>query len=237
MISIIILAAGCGRRLGINKPKCLIEIGGRTLLSRMLGQIYDWYHFSEVIVVTGFQHEMLEDALFRQGAPPYNLKTIFNPNFDTMGTKESLYWGLTKASGDEVIILESDIIFTNLHLAAVLHEKDSVVVASPMNALDDKVYVYTNEKGIINRMSKEGIVPTTRNRFVGEFVGITRVRKTNRLVKLCSSSFDCQDYESVLVKMKLRPQVTDHRWQEIDTPEHLAYAKECEGIMRWNIDI
>ena len=32
----IILAAGVGRRLRAAGPKCLIEIGGRTLLARML---------------------------------------------------------------------------------------------------------------------------------------------------------------------------------------------------------
>ena len=71
-MKIIILAAGKGTRLGKlnnNKPKCLLKIGGSSLIERNI------YLFNkanlEPIIVTGFKKEKLNFL---------NVTTVFNIN-------------------------------------------------------------------------------------------------------------------------------------------------------------
>jgi choline kinase len=69
------LAAGRGRRLGIDGPKCLLRIGGRTLLERHL-DCMGRAGIDALTIVTGFGREALESALEeilqrrREGAEP-----------------------------------------------------------------------------------------------------------------------------------------------------------------------
>ncbi|MDG4128831.1 NTP transferase domain-containing protein [Pseudomonas aeruginosa] len=51
-----ISAAGIGSRLGLNKPKCLVEVGGKTLLAQHLERLAE---IPNVWVVVGFQEELV----------------------------------------------------------------------------------------------------------------------------------------------------------------------------------
>ena len=64
----IILSAGQGSRLGhltADRPKCLIEFAGRTLLDRQLDTL-DANGIDQAVVVTGFHDDLVEAAI----APP-----------------------------------------------------------------------------------------------------------------------------------------------------------------------
>jgi choline kinase len=54
----ILLAAGSGRRLRRPLPKCLVDIGGMTLLSRALQALAD-VEVTEAWVVVGYRHELI----------------------------------------------------------------------------------------------------------------------------------------------------------------------------------
>ena len=57
----VILAAGVGKRLWPvtqHKPKCLIEIGGQTLLSRYL-EVLASVKIRDVTIVVGYKQEMI----------------------------------------------------------------------------------------------------------------------------------------------------------------------------------
>ena len=61
----IILSAGQGSRLGHmvdEKPKCLIDFNGRTLLDRQLDTL-EANGVHEAVVVTGFHDDLVEEAL------------------------------------------------------------------------------------------------------------------------------------------------------------------------------
>ena len=63
----IILSAGQGSRLGHlvdDRPKCLIEFSGRTLLDRQLDTL-EANGVHEVVVVTGFHDELVNQAIAR----------------------------------------------------------------------------------------------------------------------------------------------------------------------------
>ena len=76
----VILAAGMAKRLRPltdTKPKCLLEVGGRTLLERTVAAMRQ-AGISEFVVVTGYRAGMIRDFLSpvpplpRTPAPPYS---------------------------------------------------------------------------------------------------------------------------------------------------------------------
>ena len=61
----IIFAAGVGRRLQAvtqGKPKCLVEIGGRTLLSRHV-ECLNRLGVSHIVLVVGFAQDAIREAM------------------------------------------------------------------------------------------------------------------------------------------------------------------------------
>ena len=61
----IILAAGVGKRLWSltqHRPKCLIELGGRTLLARYLDALA-WVGIRQAVVVVGYKQDMIRSAV------------------------------------------------------------------------------------------------------------------------------------------------------------------------------
>ena len=68
----IILSAGQGSRLGHladDRPKCLIDFNGRTLLDRQLDTLAA-NGVDEAVVVTGFHDELIEPAIAARAAGP-----------------------------------------------------------------------------------------------------------------------------------------------------------------------
>jgi L-glutamine-phosphate cytidylyltransferase len=100
----IILSAGQGSRLGHlvdDRPKCLIDFNGRSLLDRQLDTL-EANGVHEAVVVTGFHDELVQQAIAaRSGGPA--VRTIFNPFFKVADNTGSLYMAREELSGDCVV--------------------------------------------------------------------------------------------------------------------------------------
>lgn len=97
----IILAAGQGSRLGhltAERPKCLIDFGGRTLLDWQLDTLAA-NGIREAVVVTGFRDDQIEAALARRSGAP-RVRTIYNPFYKVADNLGSLYIAREELSGD-----------------------------------------------------------------------------------------------------------------------------------------
>jgi choline kinase len=75
----ILLAAGRGRRLESDAPKCLLSIEGKTLLERHVACLIE-SGISELALVVGYKREMIDAALARL-APPLPVSIIENESF------------------------------------------------------------------------------------------------------------------------------------------------------------
>jgi choline kinase len=97
----IILSAGQGSRLGHmvdDKPKCLIDFNGRSLLDRQLDTL-EANGVREAVVVTGFHDELVQTAIAaRSGGPA--VRTVFNPFYKVADNTGSLFMAREELSGD-----------------------------------------------------------------------------------------------------------------------------------------
>lgn len=82
---IIIAAAGLGSRLGHGKPKALIEVGGRTVIERMLTDCLS--DEKDIRVVVGFQEQEVIDHV-RSIRP--DVIFVRNPDFRDGAARRSL---------------------------------------------------------------------------------------------------------------------------------------------------
>jgi choline kinase len=97
----IILSAGQGSRLGHlvdDRPKCLIDFNGRTLLDRQLDTL-EANGVHEAVVVTGFHDELVEQAIARRSGGP-RVRTVFNPFYKVADNTGSLFMARGELTGD-----------------------------------------------------------------------------------------------------------------------------------------
>jgi choline kinase len=109
----IILSAGQGSRLGHlvdNRPKCLIDFNGRTLLDRQLDTL-EANGVHEAVVVTGFHDELVNEAIARRSGGP-KVRTIFNPFYKVADNTGSLFMAREELSGD-CLVWNGDTLVSN----------------------------------------------------------------------------------------------------------------------------
>ena len=97
----IILSAGQGSRLGHlvdERPKCLIDFNGRSLLDRQLDTL-DANGVREAVVVTGFHDAQVGEAIARRNGGP-RVRTIFNPFYKVADNTGSLFMAREELGGD-----------------------------------------------------------------------------------------------------------------------------------------
>jgi choline kinase len=108
-VTAIILAAGVGKRLlGLSggRPKCLIEIGGKSLIRRLLEGLAD-AGVEEAVVVTGFGEEALRAAV-GAGRDGIRVRWVSNPRYRE-GAILSL-WSARAALDGPVLIMDADVL-------------------------------------------------------------------------------------------------------------------------------
>ena len=116
----IILSAGQGSRLGHlvdNRPKCLIDFNGRSLLDRQLDALAA-NGVSEAVVVTGFHDDLVEAAIARRSGAP-SVRTIYNPFYKVADNLGSLYIARHELSGD-CLVWNGDTLVSDVLMARVL---------------------------------------------------------------------------------------------------------------------
>jgi len=105
----IVLAAGVGKRLAETyggMPKCLVEVGGRSMLDRLLdGLTVAGVH--RVVIVTGFGAEQVRDRP-ASGAHDVELHYVFNPRFRE-GAVLSL-WSAREFLDGPVLVMDADVV-------------------------------------------------------------------------------------------------------------------------------
>ena len=154
----IILSAGQGSRLGHltdDKPKCLIEFGGRSLLDRQLDALAA-NGIDEAVVVTGFRDDQIEAVLERRSGGP-RVRTVFNPFFKVADNLGSLFIARDELAGD-CLVWNGDTLVSDALMARVIGNagQDGICVTIDRKESydDDDMKVITDEGGRLRAIGK-----------------------------------------------------------------------------------
>ena len=106
----VILAAGVGKRLRhviADRPKCLIELGERTLLSRYLESLAT-LAITQVVMIVGYQQELIRRAVKTERFPG-EVHFEVNDAYER-GSIGSL-WAGRRELNDDVVIMDADVLY------------------------------------------------------------------------------------------------------------------------------
>ena len=229
----VILAAGVGRRLHTltqHHPKCLIPIGGKTLLVRYL-EALKHVGVSQVTIVVGYKQELIREAVASwTGSMPVNF--LVNEDYER-GSIVSL-WVARPALDDDTVIMDADVLF---HPSIL----ERLVGSSHPNVLlmDDTVVQETEEcmvvvrEGRVIALSKQ--MPETYDE-AGEGVGFLRLSRQDapNLLKSVeqriSQGLLDMEYEDALRDFFQATPVGVEKigglpWIEIDFPDDVVHAQ------------
>lgn len=112
--SAVIAAAGMGSRLGLGIPKCMLEVNGRTLLSRQIDILER--HVEHIHVVVGYREEMILEHCSRHHR---KVVLVRNRDFRTTNTAYSYKLGAAALPG-KVLYIDGDIIVDETSLVNFL---------------------------------------------------------------------------------------------------------------------
>jgi choline kinase len=121
-ITAIILAAGLGSRLEENTEsscKCLVEVAGTSMLSRILEQLSE-QSINKVIIAIGYLGHLIEEHV-KQHFSHLQIEFVTNADYATTGSIASLSLALQKAEDSKrVLLIEGDVVLKDHALAAML---------------------------------------------------------------------------------------------------------------------
>jgi len=148
----IILAAGMGKRLkGLTADvtKCMVKVNGVTLIERMLTQL-DRLALSRIVMVVGYEAEKLITYLNTLDvATP--IEYVENPIYDTTNNIYSLYLAREQMREQDTLLLESDLIFDDRVLDALLDDQyPSLALVAQYESWMDGSVVTLREDDVID---------------------------------------------------------------------------------------
>lgn len=229
----IILAAGVGIRLWQltqHRPKCLIEIGGQTLLHRYL-TVLARLGVGRADIVVGYKQDMIREAVASDGC---GVKVGFLVNEQFHRGSISSLWIARTALDDDVIVMDADVLFHREILRRL--------VESPhKNALlMDETVAQTGEECMVI-VAGDRVIALTKNPpaqydYAGEGVGFLKVRQadTPQVVASLRAYVDKgawdMEYEDALLPFFRQVRVGHEKigglpWTEIDFVEDVRKAE------------
>lgn len=233
----VILAAGIASRLRPltnTVPKCLLEVGNRCLLQRTFdGLLENGIH--EFVVVTGYRHKQIEDFLNAR-YPGERITFIYNEVYASTNNIYSLWLTRGEADGQEILLLDSDILFDPRIIARVLASGEKNALALNDHPLgEEEIKVIVDVEGKVREISKVCSVADA----VGESVGIEKMSSayTRALFEELEQMITVEGLDNVFYERafeRLIPKghtfgvidTTDLFSVELDTVEDFRRAKE-----------
>jgi len=161
-MKVFILAAGVGSRLvrvAQNRPKCLLKMGGKTLISRMI-DLYLARGIEDITVVTGYKAELVRKEVAGRA------RTIHNPFYHVTNSIASLWFARDLLDGD-AIVTNGDLFFEEALLDEILADPRDRVMLCDSTRIEDADYRFKLDGDRIIRFGKDLPVADTDCEYVG----------------------------------------------------------------------
>ena len=235
----IILAAGVGKRLWDitqHRPKCLIEIGGRSLLHRYLESLAA-VGIRRADIVVGYKQEMIRAAVAAESCG-VGVTFLVNEEFHR-GSISSL-WIARSVFDDDTIVMDADVLFHREILGRLVSSpfENALLMDETVKQTGEECMVVVAEGRVIALTKK---MPDHYD-YAGEGVGFLRVRHadTPRVVSSLRGYIEKNmwhmEYEDALFEYFHDVRVGHEKigglpWTEIDFVEDIKKA-ELEVLPR-----
>jgi choline kinase len=173
-LTAVILAAGSGTRLRpltLETPKCLLDVGGRTILARQLDRVHA-AGIRRAVVVTGYLADRVEEHL-RLVPPPIPVTLAPNPAFATTGNCISVLAARTHVETAGIVLCDGDVVLSGDALARLVASSAStaLLVDAETALADEEMKVRLDTGGLVREISKE-IAPA---KAAGESIGVQKI--------------------------------------------------------------
>ena len=225
----IIMAAGIGKRLhalNINKPKCLITIGSKTLIRRSVDLLLS-KGISDITVIVGYKSDLIRNELNNDVA------YYENPDFQTNNSIKSLWYAKDLLEGN-VLLLNGDLYYEQGILDYAINQTNPVVMLADSTRIENADYRFSFIGNQINRYGKH----LTNHETDGEYVGIVRI--DNCFIKLFKQTLEemitsgksniwWEDVLYSFIKKKIPIHYFDVAgtfWSEVDTLQDYNYLQK-----------
>ena len=236
----ILLAAGRGRRLGIEGPKCLVKIAGRSLLDRHLSNMAA-AGVTSVVIVTGYGRELLTAELARL-APSIEVTTVFNELF-VHGSIVSLARAVERITPAGGLWMDADVLYPSALLARLVSSKhdNSLLLDGRSSEQGEEMMLAVKDE----RVRRIGRRVGDDWDLVGESVGFFKVGASGAKVlqrvleqEITHKRYD-QEHEDALDRAFEDTafgyeRVDDLPWTEIDFPDDVVRANALASSIDHN---
>jgi histidinol-phosphate/aromatic aminotransferase/cobyric acid decarboxylase-like protein/choline kinase len=236
----LMLAAGMGKRLGAytnNQTKCMVKVGGKTLLEHAADALRQ-AGIKKFVLVVGYEGEKLM-AFAREKLSDFELEFVVNKDYDTTNNIYSLYMAREQFMADDTILLESDLIYEpQLIRQMVEAEAPNLVAVAKFEHWMDGTVTLVDDQGLIREFIEKKDFSYARAdryyktvnvyKFSREFVSEQYVPFLSAYIQAYGKN---QYYEMVLKALAHLPfaglkafEMGELKWYEIDDVQDLDIA-------------
>ncbi|MDF2901659.1 MAG: nucleotidyltransferase [Phenylobacterium sp.] len=238
----IILSAGQGRRLSPltdTRPKCLIDLSGKSVLHWQLLHLKA-AGLTEVVVVTGFGAEAVEEEIAQIALPDMTVRTHFNP-FYGLTDNLATCWLAREEMRGAFLLLNGDTLFEPAIASRLLQAPASAVTVT----VDRKTAYDADDMKVLTEGSRLLAIGKTIPAFDAESIGFLRfsadgagafVRTVEQIMR--SPEGLKRWYLSVINEMAQAGEevstvsIEGLGWAEMDFPEDVA--RNLELTQSWS---
>ena len=239
----IILSAGQGSRLGHltdDRPKCLIDFSGRSLLDWQLDTLAA-NGVDEVVVVTGFHDDLVDASIAARSGGP-KVRTIYNPFFKVADNLGSLYIAKHELEGDCLVWNGDTLVSEQLMRRVIGNDRAGICVTiDRKDSYDaDDMKVVMDGEGQLHAIGKRLDLKDVN----AESIGLLAFRKGGSELfrewiekTIRTSEGTTIWYLRVIHQIaQAHPvwtfDISGEEWGEVDFPEDVGPARELTA--RWN---
>jgi len=245
----IIVAAGPGSRLNPltnEMPKCLLEVGGKTILERALEALRE-NGIEKIVVVRGYCSHLIDYP---------NVTYYENPNYRENNILRSLFCAEGEMN-DDFIFAYSDIIYSREIVTRLIESEADIALIVDVN------WIHAYEERDLHPISEAELVKVKNGKVVkigkgvvspdeahGEFIGLAKFSKSGAEVMKAAYNRVAEEHPAApfqnaasLEKAYMTDMIQElvgngslvqsidieGGWMEIDTPQDLERARKLFG--------
>ena len=243
----IILAAGQGTRLRPltdDKPKCMVELAGKSLLQRQL-EVLRSAGIKNIVLVGGYRADRLDAK---------GVELVMNPRFAETNMVSTLFCAESRMTpGEDILIAYGDIVYELRVVRSLIDASAPIAVSVDRewqrlwetrmdDPLSDAETLKLADENLIVELGKK---PQALDEIQGQYMGLIKVRSdTVETVRAQwhgldrHGSYDGKDFNNMYMTSfiqhlidtgsDVRAAFTDNGWIEIDTVEDLTRYEQMQ---------